>query len=416
MATVRLYLDSRTARKDGSSPLKLSIAHKGKTTYIGLNVYVPLANWDNASSKVFGLPNRNSMNAYLSQKRLEAENTVFRLSSEGLLDRMNPQQLKDAILGKESGQEKKSDGHGFSAAFRRFTGLKDKPRTRALYELTLSKLYAFCPDLDDIAYEEITKGWLMDFDAFLAKTAPSRNARNIHLRNIRAVFNFAIDEEYTTAYPFRRFKIRQEETRKRNLSASQLRALRDFHCEEYQVKYRDMFLLMFYLIGINPVDLFHARKSDVVDGRLEYRRSKTGKLYSIKIEPEAQAIIERYYGSGEYLLDVPDRYKNYHDFLARMNKGLKQMGALKRVGRGGKKVIVPLFPDLSAYWARHSWATIAYSLDVPKETISEALGHEIGSPITSIYIRFDKRKVDRANRKVIDFLNGNGQEEDYIGF
>lgn len=79
---------------------------------------------------------------------------------------------------------------------------------------------------------------------------------------------------------------------------------------------------------------------------------------------------------------------------------------MKRVGRGGKKIITPLFPDLSAYWARHSWATIAYSLDVPKETISEALGHEIGSRITSIYIAFDRRKVDAANRKVIDYVLG----------
>lgn len=404
MATIRLYLDSRTARKDGSSPLKLCISHKGKTTFIGLNLYVPPANWDGANARVLGLPNRNTLNAYLFQKRLDAENTLFRLSSEGMLDGMSPRQLREAILGKEMPKERKIDGRCFSAAFRRFTGLKDKPRTRALYELTLSKLYAFCPGLDEISYEDITKGWLMDFDAFLARTAPSRNARNIHLRNIRAVFNFAIDEEYTTVYPFRRFKIRPEETRKRCLSVSQLRSLRDYPCEEYQEKYRDMFLLMFCLMGINAVDLFHARKSDVVDGRLEYRRAKTGKLYSVKIEPEAQAIIDRYSGSGEYLLDASDRYKNYHDFLARMNKALQQIGSLKRVGRGGKKVIVPLFPELSSYWSRHSWATIAYSLDVPKETISEALGHEIGSRITSIYIAFDRRKVDEANRRVLDYV------------
>lgn len=45
-------------------------------------------------------------------------------------------------------------------------------------------------------------------------------------------------------------------------------------------------------------------------------------------------------------------------------------------------------------------------LDIPKETISEALGHEMGSPITSIYIKFDQRKVDEANRRVIDYVSG----------
>lgn len=50
-------------------------------------------------------------------------------------------------------------------------------------------------------------------------------------------------------------------------------------------------------------------------------------------------------------------------------------------------------------------ASIAAELDIPKETISEALGHSIGSEVTSIYIKFDRKKVDEANRKVIDYVN-----------
>lgn len=401
MAIVRIHLDKRTVRKDGTSPLKMSIFHKGKTALVGLSSYVPAQNWDETNSKVIGLPNRTSINAYLFQRRVDAENIVLKLASDGLLNDLDVFQLKDAILGKES---KKADEHGFARTFRRFIALKEKPGTKGVYNQTLIKLYAFCPDLENLAYEDITKGWLTDFDMFLAKTSPSRNARNIHLRNIRAVFNFAIDEEYTNVYPFRRFKIRPEETRKRSLSVEQLRVLRNYPCEEYQLKYRDLFMLMFYFLGMNPVDLLQAKKSDVRDGRLEYRRAKTGKLYSVKIEPEAQEIINRYAGAGNYLLDVADRYNDYRDFLSRMNKELKRIGQVERVGRGGKKVIVSLFPELSAYWSRHSWATIAYSLDVPKETISEALGHEIGSHVTSIYIAFDRRKVDEANRKVIDWL------------
>lgn len=403
MAIVKIHLDKRTIRKDGTSPLKMSVFHKGKTALIGLNAYVPAQNWDEVNSKVIGLPNRANLNAYLFQRKVDAENIVLKLVSDGLLDAMNVAQLKNTILGKET---KKTNENSFAYTFHKFIEQKNKPRTIEVYKTTLAKLYAFCPDLDSIAYEDITKGWLTDFDAFMAKTSPSRNARNIHLRNIRAVFNYAIDEEYTTVYPFRRFKIRPEETRKRSLSIEQLRTLRDYPCEEYQIKYRDIFILMFYLLGINPVDLLQAKKSDVVNGRLEYRRAKTGKLYSVKIEPEAEDIINRYAGKGNYLLDISDRYNNYHDFLSRMNKELKRIGIMKRVGRGGKKIITPLFPDLSAYWARHSWATIAYSLDVPKETISEALGHEIGSRITSIYIAFDRRKVDAANRKVIDYVLG----------
>ena len=166
-----------------------------------------------------------------------------------------------------------------------------------------------------------------------------------------------------------------------------------------------MFMLMFYLIGINAADLFLAKKSDLVNGRLEYKRAKTGKLYSVLVLPEAMDIIEKYKGAGDYLLNVMDEYKNYKDFLHRMGNALKEIGPMERRGRGGKKVRTPLFPDISSYWSRHTWATLAAFLDIPKEVISAGLGHEIGSSVTSIYIDFNLRKVDDANRKVIDYVN-----------
>lgn len=102
-----------------------------------------------------------------------------------------------------------------------------------------------------------------------------------------------------------------------------------------------------------------------------------------------------------------DEYKDYMNFSHRMGIALKEIGEMKRVGKGGKKVHIPVFPEISSYWSRHTWATFAAELDIPKETISEALGHSMGSKVTSIYINFDRKKVDEANRKVIDYLLGN---------
>ena len=95
-----------------------------------------------------------------------------------------------------------------------------------------------------------------------------------------------------------------------------------------------------------------------------------------------------------------------------MNDNLKYLGGVStetRVARDGKLREVKnrelRWPGLSTYWARHSWATIAASLDVPKETIAAALGHAQNS-VTDIYIAFDQSKVDAANRRVIDFVMG----------
>ena len=186
-----------------------------------------------------------------------------------------------------------------------------------------------------------------------------------------------------------------------------MRQLRDYDVEPFQERYRDMFVLMFYLIGINAADLFRLTTANVIGGRIVYHRAKTNKLYSIKIEPEAEEIINKYKGE-KFLINPCDTYTNYKDFLHRMNTGLQNIGSFERKGRGGTKIKKPLFPDISSYWSRHTWATIAASLDIPKETISAALGHEIGSDVTSIYIEFNRAKIDEANRKVIDYIkNGN---------
>lgn len=163
-------------------------------------------------------------------------------------------------------------------------------------------------------------------------------------------------------------------------------------------------MLMFYLVGVNAVDLFKAGRRAIRNGRLEYVRSKTGKQYSIKVEPEAMEIIERYRGR-EHLLDICDGGRNYENYLHRMTKGLKQIGVTTRRGRGGRKCFEPLFPDISQYWCRHTWATLAAELDVPKETIAAGLGHDMGNTTTAIYINFNTRKVDEANRRVIDFVS-----------
>ena len=79
------------------------------------------------------------------------------------------------------------------------------------------------------------------------------------------------------------------------------------------------------------------------------------------------------------------------------------------IGKHGKKYREPLYPQLTMYWARHTWATIAASLDIPKETIAAALGHG-GNTVTDIYIDFDQKKVDEANRKVIDHVSNYKKE------
>lgn len=393
----KIVIDTRRSKKDGTFPVVIEVRNKDK-----IRIATPYStapeNWKNGEF-TRSESNHQRKNIILRDMLNRVERFILQLEDEDceLTDSELRRKLAEIISGEERKKEKT-----FLDYLDEFIALKEKKGTIEVYRMTRAKIEAFDPSC---TFKSMDKKWLMRFEEWLKNCGMMKtNAVAIHLRNIRAVFNYAIDEEYTTLYPFRRFTIKKEETRKRNLTVEQLRTLRDYPCEEYQKKYRDIFLLMFYLIGINAADLFLARKKDVVNGRLEYKRAKTGKLYSILIQPEAQAIIDRYAGTGEYLLNVMDDYANYKDFLHRMNLGLRQIGEMKRSGRGGKKERQPLFPDISSYWSRHTWATLASQLDTPKDVISEALGHEYGSSTTSIYINFNREKVDQANRKVIDFF------------
>lgn len=298
---------------------------------------------------------------------------------------------------------KKQKGN-FLPFFHRCLDAKPNEGYKSSLNYTISKIKEYCGEKADmLSFDDINLKWLNDFDTWLVSQNLKKNSRNIHFKNIRTVFNRAIDEEVTTKYPFRRFKIRPEATRKRSMPVNELRKLFTCEVEPYQEIYRDMFKLIFMLCGINCVDLYNL-KSITSDGRVEYRRAKTKRLYSIKVEPEAMEIINKYRGEKN-LLCLADRWSSHKDFTKWINSALKKIGEMRIVGRGGKKEIKPFWPDISSYWARHSFATIAYNdCGISKDIISQALGHNSGTSITEVYLDKNQSLVDKANRKLLDYV------------
>lgn len=398
MAKLTIYHDTRSGKED--FPLKVRISHKKENAYITTGVRVTTEEWDSGNNMVVGHKNAMAYNTLIMSKYSHAKRVMTRLELDGVINNYSASQLKEII---EIG-EIKPDSHNFQAYYISCMEKKVKDSTKSSYDQALKNLQKFDPLLAERKVEDINLDYIERLDAWFAQRGITVNSRNVYYRNIRSVLNRAIDEGIQTSYPFRKFKLRRQSTKKRALTIDELRTLRDYPCEDWQKKYVDLFFLMFYLIGINAADLLPAKKNQVRRGRLEYERAKTYKQYSIKIEPEAQALIDKYKGT-DHLLSFCDEHSDYKYILQRMTKVMKTIGPYERKGRGGKKTHIPLFPDLSQYWCRHSWATIAAELDIPKETIAAALGHDMGNTTTAIYINFNQKKVDDANRRVIDFLN-----------
>ncbi|MGX8702814.1 MAG: phage integrase SAM-like domain-containing protein [bacterium] len=385
MGRVNVFLDTRRAKEGGKYPLKLSISFGGQFAYVGTGIDLDPKQWN--GKDIVRCESKAAFTQLLTYRKSDIERALLGLETRGITSAKSPAHLKDLLERQMSGRFQAST-YLVSDAFRQKISQLTKNSTKTIYGRTLDSIGRFA-DLRTLTMADIDYRWLCGFESFLRSRGNMVNSISIDLRNIRAVFNHLIDlgDIELDSYPFRKFKIRSEATRKRALTITQLRQIRD-QKDGPMKRYADLFMLIFYLRGINIIDLCNLRGM-TPDGRIEYRRSKTGKIYSVKLEPEALEIIEKYRGTA-HLIDILDRRKEkaaHRSFTSRMNKYLKTM-----------------IPGISSYWARHTWATIAADLDIPNETIAASLGHSFGNKTTSIYIQPNERKVDEANRRVIDYV------------
>lgn len=386
MATFKLYLDTRYKSASGLFPLRLTICHRDTVSNVKLDISLSLEQWDKTHQRVVNRPDKNVLNGLLQQRLAEYQRLIMQAQMERSLHSMTAKEVRDMLEEMRNPQEQPHE-RTFCDVFNTFVEAHENGRTRDIYLATWKKIQKYDKNAAHLTFSDINRDWLQGFFAWLSVDSPSVNARNIHLRNIRAVFNDAIDNEITTAYPFRRFKIRPVETRKRNLTPQQLRTIFSAPISEHKQQYIDVFKLSFLLIGINIGDLLELPASALEHGRISYNRKKTHRLYSVKVEPETMEIIKRYRGE-EHLLKFCDTM-HYRSFADDCNKTLQEV-----------------MPSVTTYWARHSWASIASELDIPEDTISRSLGHSStsGAMVTQTYINFNTKKIDEANRKVIDWV------------
>lgn len=408
MGRTILKIDKRRRLNDGTYPIRIKVGY-GTNIYLSTGVYVKEEEWEQRTQMCVGKTGKR-INALLGQILTSTHSRILDLMERGIWETLSPKQVKEMLLDTTL-DAPRIGAVTLGMAFEKMTeGKSESSRRSAVTTNVWIKRYCG-KDATELPLDGITRSWVEDFEKSIMQLAV--NTRHMYLKTIRRAFNWAIERDMTKNNPFKHYRIATEETRMRVLPVEIMRELRTMDLPLGYQEYRDMFMLTFYLIGINLVDLSELTHKDIVNGRIEYRRAKTGKLYSIKVEPEAMDIINRYKGK-QHLLRMFDDRSFYKSYQGTCNNALARLGRPKtdRNGnvvktRNGRVEMDPLFPDLSLYWARYSWATYAAELDIPTDTISEALGHSHGAKVTGIYVKYNRDKVDAANRKVIDYvING----------
>lgn len=288
-------------------------------------------------------------------------------------------------------------GHRLAAQFARSD--RRMPSERYAYVLERFSQYRQGRDLP---LREVDEGVMTGFENHLKAGGVSPNTVSYYMRNLRALYNRAVEEGLVEdARPFRRVYTGIDRTRKRAVPLEIVRRIKELdlrHCPPLDYA-RDLFLFSVYMRGMSFADMAFLKKSDLRDGTVVYRRRKTGRQLVVKWEEAMQAIADKYdSGDTPYLLPIirhpeDDPRRQYRSALRQVNRKLKTIGQMAGLS-------VPL----STYAARHTWASLARERHVPLPLISEALGHD-SEKTTRIYLAsLETTEIDEANRNILDAL------------
>ncbi|KIO47059.1 MULTISPECIES: site-specific integrase [Sanguibacteroides] len=276
-----------------------------------------------------------------------------------------------------------------------------KMRTAERYTTVLNSFGRFLGE-KDVPLDEVDSYLMVEYEIFLHANDACPNTSSYYMRGLRAIYNRAVEKELTIQRsPFKHVYTGIDKTVKRAVPLKIIRQIRKLDLTLFPAMdfARDIFMFSFYTRGMSFVDMAYLKKKDLQNGILSYRRQKTGQLLFIKWERPMQEIIDKYdTGGSPYLLPIiknvnADERWQYKNAAHLVNSKLKRLG--EKLG---------LAMPLTSYVARHAWASIAKSKNVPLATISEAMGHD-SEKTTRIYLAsLDTSAVDKANSQILKSL------------
>lgn len=278
---------------------------------------------------------------------------------------------------------------------------RNQLRTAETYKAALNSFKKFRNN-EDVMLDAITSDTMMLYESHLKSRGNTPNTISFYMRILRAVYNNAVDNEVIeNRNPFRKVFTGAEKTIKRALNLTTIKKIKnlDLSLSPKTDFARDMFMMSFYLRGMSFIDMAYLRKSDLDNGRVIYRRRKTGQQLTIEWTIEMQMILDKYpENSTQYLLPIITKEEgNQRRHARNVNESINHH--LKKVAEK-----VGVLSPLTMYCARHSWASAAKAKGIPLSVISEGMGHD-SEATTQIYLAsLETSVVDKANALILKSL------------
>ncbi len=411
---ISIYLDTRRTKANGTYPVKL-------------RVFTPEPRMQKLYPTIFDFTEKEFQNIWITTK----PKPEFREIREELQSLEKMAYKKSSKITPFSFEEfdkslitLKGDRQNLIIKYKeqidRLNSL-DQLGTAQLYELSLKSLLAFNKEIlgkesNILYFKEITPIWLEKYEKhMIVSNNRSPTTVSMYLRSLRAIFNNAIAEKdiELELYPFgkRKYTIPRYQGVKKALDKTKLKSLFEAVPKTVeQEKARDFWFFSYFCNGINIKDIALLRFDDIKNETISFIRSKTKntsksnlKVINVPINKVAMDILIKYSNSSknheDYIFSIvsfndteEQKFKKIKNFTRFINQNLKKLA----IDNG-------ITDEISTYWARHSFASIAIKFGKSMEFVGDAFGHGDKKTTQNYFSGFDDESKKEFSDQLMNF-------------
>lgn len=365
--TLNFICRASKARKDGLSPIELSIIIGGDRTVITLDRKVKSTSFNPSTQKVRGDKDLNEYLEVIRRKCYQIETELIRMDNLNLETFIHS--YKYGIKQKEDTLLQIYDKHN---ELYKDNVLCGKIDNAALYKYKKSRErvadYLQSIDKTDIKLKDITPSFIEGYQNYCLKTLKT-NTTNKQLKMLKKILSFAVKERLLEVNPFQ-MTLKEEKLDYHTLTIDDVKYLLSVDITDKRIaSIRDLFVFQ-SMTGLSYADMASLSMDDIKDDVIIKRRKKTDVQFVIPVLPIAKSILEKY----EYKLPIISNQK--------YNQYLKVLGDVCKM---------PM--SLHSHLARHSYACILLNSGVDMKTISKTLGHSSMRTTERIYAEMSNQTV-----------------------
>lgn len=367
------------ARKDGLSPIELSIIINSERKVITLDRKVNPSHWNPKSQTVKG---NKEINTYLQAIKQKLYTTQTQLLQHNI-----PLTITSLLNAYTNGV---TQSHTILSIYdthnkdyqQLVTQHLSTPVTLNKYIKAREYLYKYIKDKynkEDIDITQITPQFIENHYLFLLQYMQNNSALKI-MKRLKRIIQIALDEGYIKVNPWK-FKGTETPTNKRPLSMPEIQRIKDakLHTERLE-KVRDLFLFQCYT-GLAYADLKNFKASDIQEDMIIINRQKTKIQATIPLLPQAKEILEKY----NYNLPIISNQK--------LNNYLFEVSDCASISY-----------KLTTHIARHTFGTILVNQNVPLPVIAKCMGHSNTRITEKTYARVNNQTVMNEVMKVANVI------------